>query len=116
MEDIARRPVVIVESPFAGDIEANRLYAIAACADCFRRGETPFASHLLYPQILNELKKDEREQGIEAGYVFWPLARKIVFYIDRGWSPGMLRAKRRAEDLGYVRDERSIFTDSTGAS
>jgi hypothetical protein len=116
MEDVARRPVVIVESPYAGDVEANRLYAIAACADCFRRGETPFASHLFYPQILNNHIKTERELGITAGYAFWPVARKIVFYTDRGWSPGMLRAKQRAEDLGYIRDERSIFTDSTGAS
>jgi hypothetical protein len=102
------RSVVIVESPFAGDIDTNRRYAIDACADCFRRGETPFASHLLYPQILDELNRDEREQGISAGYLFWPLARLIVFYIDRGWSPGMQRAKERALELGYDWEERSI--------
>jgi hypothetical protein len=100
--------VVIVESPFAGDMEGNRLYAIAACADCFRRGETPFASHLLYPQILNELKKEEREQGITAGYAFWPVARRIVFYTDKGWSEGMKRARIRAENLGYAFEERSL--------
>lgn len=88
--------IVIVESPFAGDMNANREYAIAACADCFRRGETPFASHLLYPQILDELKPEEREQGITAGYQFWPLAGKIVFYMDRGMSPGMAKARDRA--------------------
>jgi hypothetical protein len=103
--------VVIVESPFAGDMEANRRYAIAACADCFRRGETPFASHLLYPQILNELKKEDREKGITAGYAFWPVARKIVFYTDRGWSEGMLRAKQRADNFGYTFEERSLHHD-----
>jgi hypothetical protein len=71
--------IVIVESPYAGDIETNRRYAIAACADCFRRGETPFASHLLYPQILNELNMAERERGITAGYAFWPIASAINF-------------------------------------
>lgn len=95
--------IVIVESPFAGDMEANKQYAIKACADCFRRGEIPFASHLLYPQILDELKPEEREQGIRAGYQFWSLAGKIVFYMDRGESPGMYRALllARAEGRDY---------------
>lgn len=88
--------IVIVESPFAGDMEANRQYAIRACADCFRRGETPFASHLLYPQILDELRPEEREQGIVAGYEFWGSARTIAFYVDNGWSSGMTRALKRA--------------------
>ena len=39
---------VIVESPYAGDVAANVEYARAAVADCLRRGEAPFASHLLY--------------------------------------------------------------------
>lgn len=90
--------IVIVESPFAGDMEANRKYAVRACADCFRRGETPFASHLLYPQVLDELKPKEREQGITAGYEFWGSARTIAFYVDNGWSPGMIRALKRISE------------------
>lgn len=90
--------IVIVESPFAGNMEENRKYAVDACTDCFRRGEIPFASHLLYPQIL-----DEREQGITAGYAFWPSATKIIFYLDYGLSPGMARALKRALDLPQYR-------------
>jgi hypothetical protein len=108
MEDLSRRPVVIVESPFAGDIEGNKRYAIEACADCFRRNEAPFASHLLYPQILNEHIKTEHEAGIVAGYAFWPVAKLIAFYVDRGWSPGMERAKERAVNLGYRWEERKL--------
>lgn len=96
--------IVIVESPFAGDMETNRQYAIRACVDCFRRGEIPFASHLLYPQILDELKPEEREKGIVAGYAFWPAPETgavIVFYIDRGMSGGMQRAFGRATHGGW---------------
>lgn len=100
--------IVIVESPFAGNMEANRKYAVQACADCFRRGEIPFASHLLYPQILDELKPEEREQGITAGYAFWPLASKIVFYTDLGFSPGMERALRRAKELKMETEGRRL--------
>lgn len=110
--DLSR--IVIIESPFAGDMENNRQYAINACADSFRRGEMPFASHLLYPQILNEMKKEERELGIQAGYKFWLLAKCIAFYIDRGWSPGMLRAKERASNLGYIIEERTIERNDNG--
>lgn len=39
---------VIVESPYAGDVERNTAYARAAVRDCLMRGEAPFASHLLY--------------------------------------------------------------------
>ena len=101
--------IVIVESPYQGDVENNLKYAIKACADCFHRGETPFASHLIYPQILNDLKQEEREKGIDAGYSFWLIARQIVFYTDLGWSPGMERAKKHAHNLGYTWEERSLM-------
>ena len=42
--------LVIVESPYAGDIEANVAYARACLGDCLSRGEAPFACHLLYTQ------------------------------------------------------------------
>lgn len=100
--------IVIVESPFAGDMTSNRQYAIEACADCFRRGEIPFASHLLYSQILDELKPEEREQGITAGYEFWPLATKVMFYTDLGMSSGMERARKRAQELGMPIEGRLI--------
>ena len=41
---------VILESPYAGDIERNVAYARAAMRDSLLRGEAPIASHLLYTQ------------------------------------------------------------------
>lgn len=54
--------LVIVESPFAGDVEENIKYARAAVRDCLMRGEAPIASHLLYTQegILNDDIPEER--------------------------------------------------------
>lgn len=98
--------IVIVESPYAGDTDLNHAYAVRACADCFRRREVPFASHLMYPAVLDELKPEERERGITAGYEFWPLAEKIVFYCDRGMSPGMIRAWHRAGAQEREREQR----------
>ena len=42
--------LVIVESPYAGDIETNVKYARRCVKDSLMRGEAPIASHLLYTQ------------------------------------------------------------------
>lgn len=89
-------------------MERNRKYAIRACVDCFKRSEIPFASHLLYPQILDELKSEEREQGITAGYEFWVLAEKIAVYQDYNISSGMQRAIERAQRRGLTVEYRRI--------
>jgi hypothetical protein len=49
--------LVIIESPYAGDVEPNVAYAKAAVLDCLSRGEAPYASHLFFTQdgILNAL-------------------------------------------------------------
>jgi hypothetical protein len=85
---------VIIESPYAGHIDQNLAYLAAAIRDCFNRGEAPFASHALYPQVLSE--ETERQLGIHAGFLWWEAAEKIIFYTDRGWSPGMKDALARA--------------------
>lgn len=100
---------VIVESPFAGDTERNIEYAQKACRDCFRRGEFCFASHLFYPQFLDDTKIDERNFGIQGGYWFWYRATKIAFYVDHGWSPGMYAALKRAIDDGKRPVARFIY-------
>lgn len=41
--------LVVIESPYAGDVERNLRYVRAAMRDCLLRGEAPFASHALYP-------------------------------------------------------------------
>lgn len=103
-------PVTIVESPYAGDPTNNRLYAIAACVDCMKRQEVPYASHLFFPQFLDELTPAEREQGITAGYAMWWAAAKVAFYVDRGWSSGMQRALERAKERGFVIEYRKLET------
>lgn len=82
---------VIVESPYAGDIARNVRYACAAVADCLRRGEAPFASHLIYtrPGVYRDEIPEERKLGIEAGFAWREVSELTVFYEDLGWSNGM---------------------------
>lgn len=107
--------LVIVESPYSGDIERNTYYALAACSDCIRRNETPFASHLFYPQFLDEDDEGERACGINCGLEWGRAAHRaahtfgesiplftflVVFYVDYGWSKGMEQALEFYTELG----------------
>ena len=85
--------LVILESPYAGNVELNERYARACMADCLRRGEAPFASHLLYtqPGILRDDVPEERQLGIKAGLAWGFWADATVVYTDLGISPGMGR-------------------------
>lgn len=89
--------LVIVESAYAGDIERNVAYARAAMADCLKRGEAPIASHLLYtqPGVLDDAVPQERKIGIDAGLAWGRAADGVVFYVDLGWSRGMVEARQR---------------------
>lgn len=82
---------VILESPFAGDIERNINYARKCVRHSLSLGEAPIASHLLYTQegILDDEIEEEREWGIKAGLVWKQVAEGHVFYIDYGTSKGM---------------------------
>jgi len=101
---------VIIESPFAGDVERNVMYARAAMRDCLLHGEAPIASHLLYTQdgVLDDNDPEDRALGIEAGLIWAQVADAAVFYVDYGWSPGMLAAKERHLGAGVPIEERSI--------
>jgi hypothetical protein len=101
---------VIIESPYAGDIEANTAYAKRAVMDSLHRGEAPIASHLLFPQpgILKEAEPAERRLGIDAGHAWLPAAQLVAFYLDRGESPGMAQARLRARDAGISTENRMI--------
>lgn len=91
---------VIVESPYMGDIERNTRYARACMHHCLLRGEAPYASHLLYtqPGVLRDEIPDERTLGIEAGFVWRPVAELTVFFVDLGWSGGMKLAFEKVKD------------------
>lgn len=89
---------VIIESPFAGDVSRNIEYARKCVSDCLRRGEAPFASHLIYTQegILDDNIPEDRMLGINAGLLWGELAEKVVVYEDFGISAGMKLGIERA--------------------
>ena len=82
---------VVIESPYAGDIPRHLRYLRACMHDCLKRGESPYASHGLYPQpgVLCDEDAKERDWGIQAGFAWREAAELTVVYTDLGTSRGM---------------------------
>jgi hypothetical protein len=109
---------VIVESPFgktpagataeAAELERNVIYARRCMADSLRRGEAPFLSHLLYPQVLNDKDPEQRIQGIKAGFTWGLAADMVAVYSDYLMTPGMEKGISRATLAGQPIEYRRI--------
>jgi hypothetical protein len=110
LEIEADRRLVLLESPYAGDVFRNAQYARAAMRDSLLRGEFPYASHLLYTQvgILDDNKPAERSLGIVAGLAWGRCAARTVAYLDRGMSDGMRIGIDAARAAGREVEERTI--------
>jgi hypothetical protein len=102
--------LVILESPYGGDVERNVRYARAALRDCLKRGEAPMVSHLLYtqPGVLDDNDPVERKHGIEAGLAWGRMASRTVVYGDLGISEGMRIGISRAAAEGRAIEYRTL--------
>ena len=68
------RRKIYVASKYAGDVEKNTAFAVNCCRRVIDEGCMPIASHLLYPQMLDDNNPDEREMGLMFG-----LAAAVLF-------------------------------------
>lgn len=93
---------VVLESPFAGNINRNIKYAKLCIRDCLKRDEAPIASHLLFtqPGILDDSIPEDRQLGIEAGLAWGSVGELTVVYADFGISKGMKFGMERATQEG----------------
>lgn len=100
--------LVILESPYAGDVERNVAYAKRCLYDSLSRGEAPIASHLLYPGVLDDDVPTERLWGIDAGLAWKRVADASVVYTDLGVTRGMKYGIEAAKAAGVTVEFRSI--------
>lgn len=102
--------LVVIESPYAGDVETNVAYAKACVVDSLKRGESPYASHLFFtqPGLLDDRLPIERTAGIHAGFAWGAKADLVAVYVDRGMSGGMKQGVERAIAAGQRIEYRSL--------
>lgn len=101
---------VVIESPLSGDRERNKAYAYACALDCLRRGESPYASHLLFdhPLLLDDDIPEERELGIKAGFSWGEAGDIRAVYKDFGVSGGMKLGIEEADRLVQLVEHRLL--------
>lgn len=102
--------LVILETPYAGNVTLNLRFIIACVHDALLRGEAPFASHLLYTSALNDNVLEQRTLGIQAGLAWGSKADATVVYDNLGISPGMKLGIQAAIDLGRPVEYRTLAT------
>lgn len=104
--------LVILESPYTGDVDRNITYARAAVRHSLSLGEAPLASHLLYtqPGILDDAVPAERQWGIDAGLAWATAASATVVYADYGISGGMAEGIKNAEEANRPIEYRYLFS------
>ena len=102
---------VIIESPLSGDFKRNIRYARLCCLDSLRRGEAPYASHLIYTQMLDDKIPAERRMGMEAGFAWGEVGELRAFYVDLGMSGGMTEGEAKAQAAGQPTERRKLPPD-----
>lgn len=94
---------VVVESPLKGDFSKNLRYALwCQRALWLVDRQQAIASHTTCPWFLDDDKHEERTAGINWDW-FWQLDAEHVFFIDLGWSDGMLEAWETCDKRGIRR-------------
>jgi hypothetical protein len=90
--------------------QINHIYAVRCMRDALQRGEAPYASHVLFDGagVLDDSDPVQRALGINCGYQWSSLATLHVFYLDLGWSHGMLEAWDRCKRRGWDTEIRYI--------
>lgn len=105
---------VCIESPLKGldgNYARNVRYSRLCGLDCIRRGEAPFAGHLLMTQFLDDTDPEQRKAGIQAHLAWAGAADVVAFYVDLGMSPGMVMGEEAASARGQAVERRTLPAD-----
>ena len=94
------RRKIYVASKYAGDVEKNTAFAVNCCRRVIDEGCMPIASHLLYPQMLDDNNPDEREMGLMFGLALLAVCDEIWVFGEV--SAGV--AREVAEAIRYFEE------------
>lgn len=115
---------IVIESPLSSPSPEGRarniVYAKAAMRFVINLGHAPFASHLLYTQVLDDADPEQRDIGIRAGLALGGALDERWFFLDFGMSQGMHlgldaadRYMQATRKINLGDDWRALLTDVT---
>lgn len=98
------KPCVFICSPYSGDISRNTQNARRYLKFAADKGAIPFASHLLYPLVLDDSDPAQRELGLFFGMVWLCKCDELWAFgddISAGMKAEIEKAKRRGMQVRY---------------
>ena len=104
--EIKERRKVYIASRYAGDIRKNVSDARLYCRAAVKAGCIPVASHLMYPEVLDDNDPKERELGLLFGQALLAMCDEAWFIGTKGadgkiqMSEGMKAERHEARRLG----------------
>ena len=100
------RRKVYVASRYAGDVVANTTAAIGYCRRVIQDGYMPIASHLLYPQILDDKNPAERELGLSFGLALLQMCDEVWVFgkVTKGMAGEIEEAKKLKKQIRYFEE------------
>lgn len=106
--EIRHRPKVYIVSRYAGDVKTNVRNARKYCRFAVAKLKNPLASHLLYPQFLDDNKEQEREIGLQYGLALLKLCDEVwCFGIEKsdGMKKELAAARRKNMKIRYFTED-----------
>lgn len=107
------RPLVYICSPYAGEVERNVNMARVYSRFAVRNACIPLASHLLYPQFMDDGNPAERSLALFMGLVLltkcdqvWVFGRKI----SAGMAAEIAKAEKKKIPVRYFTEEMEEVT------
>ena len=93
------RPIVYICSPYAGDVKQNVRRAQAYCRFAVQKNCVPIATHLLFPQFMDDGNEEERNLALYMDKVLLAKSDEMWVFGSR-ISSGMEKEIRKAKMLG----------------
>lgn len=121
MSEFSSPIVVVLESPFSGDIPVHVAYAQRAMTHARSKGEVVIAPHLMWTQHHKcpdhfvsdydpkyQVENGGRDAALKQIHELRRRVNVVVFYIDYGYSSGMKDGLEQCKRDGIPMEERCI--------
>ena len=104
----AFRPIVYICSPYAGDVKANVLNARRYCRFAVQKDCIPIASHLFFPQFMDDNDAKQRDLGLYMATVLLTKCSEVWVFgrrISSGMAAEIYKAETRGMPIRYFTEE-----------
>ena len=107
--EMKNRKKIYVASKYAGNVDANVKAAVSYCKYVISKNCIPIASHLLYPQMLDDNDPNERELGLMFGLSLLAICDEVWCFGEISESEGVqqeiVEARKQGIPVRFMKED-----------